>query len=39
MTIDNIRKSSQVLKDMEDAGEIEIVGGMYDIKTGKVTFY
>jgi carbonic anhydrase len=39
MTIDNIRKSSQVLKDMEDAGEIEIVGGMYDIKTGEVTFY
>lgn len=39
MTIDNIRKSSQVLKDMEDAGDIEIVGGMYDIKTGEVTFY
>jgi len=39
MTIDNIRKSSQVLKDIEDAGEIEIVGGMYDIKTGEVTFY
>ncbi|CAI8363621.1 MAG: Carbonic anhydrase 2 [Formosa sp. Hel3_A1_48] len=39
MTIDNIRKSSPVLKDMEDAGEIEIVGGMYDIKTGEVTFY
>ena len=39
MTIDNIRKSSQVLKDLEDAGEIEIVGGMYDIKTGEVTFY
>ena len=39
MTIDKIRKSSQVLKDMEDAGEIEIVGGMYDIKTGEVTFY
>jgi len=39
MTIDNIRKSSQVLNDMEDAGEIEIVGGMYNIKTGLVTFY
>jgi len=33
MTIDNIRESSQVLKEMEDAGEIEIVGGMYYIKT------
>ena len=39
MTIDNIRESSQVLKEMEDAGEIEIVGGMYDIKTGEVIFY
>lgn len=39
MTIENIRKSSPVLKELEDAGEIEIVGGMYDIKTGEVTFY
>ena len=39
MTIDNIRESSQVLKEMEDAGEIEIVGGMHDIKTGEVIFY
>ncbi|MDA8531950.1 carbonic anhydrase family protein [Flavobacteriaceae bacterium] len=39
MTINNIRESSQVLKEMEDAGEIEIVGGMYDIKTGEVIFY
>jgi carbonic anhydrase len=39
ITIDNIRESSQVLKEMEDAGEIEIVGGMYDIKTGEVIFY
>ena len=39
MTIDNIRESSQVIKEMEDAGEIEIVGGMYDIKTGEVIFY
>ena len=39
MTIDNIRNSSEVLKAMEDAGEIDIIGGMYDIKTGKVSFY
>ena len=39
MTIDNIRNSSEVLKTMENAGEIEIIGGMYDIKTGKVCFY
>ena len=39
MTIDNIRSSSEVLKDMEDAGAIQIIGGMYDIKTGQVNFF
>lgn len=39
MTIDNIRSRSEVLKEMEDKGEIKIVGGMYDIATGKVDFY
>lgn len=39
MTIDNIRSRSEVLKEMEDNGEIQIVGGMYDIETGKVLFY
>jgi carbonic anhydrase len=38
MTIDNIRSSSEVLAEMERNGEIKIVGGMYDIKTGAVTF-
>ncbi|WP_103068945.1 carbonic anhydrase family protein [Aquimarina sediminis] len=38
MTIDNIRNDSEVLKEMEDNGEILIMGGMYDISTGKVTF-
>lgn len=39
MTIDNIRKDSPVLKEMEDNGEIRIIGAMYDIKTGAVEFY
>ncbi len=39
MTIENIRSQSSVLKDMEDEGAIHIVGGMYDISNGKVTFY
>ena len=39
LTIDNIRKQSPVLQEMEDAGEIDIVGAMYDIKDGSVTFY
>lgn len=39
LTIANIRKQSPVLQDMEDAGEINIVGAMYDINDGSVTFY
>lgn len=36
LTIQNIRNRSNVLKDMEDAGELKIVGAMYDIADGKV---
>lgn len=39
MTIENIRERSAVLKDMEAQGEIKIIGAMYDIKDGSVTFY
>jgi carbonic anhydrase len=39
MTIENIRTESPVLKEMEDDGAIKIVGAMYDIKEGSVTFY
>jgi carbonic anhydrase len=39
MTIENIRNWSPVLKEMEEHGEIKIVGGMYDISDGSVTFY
>ncbi len=38
MTLDNIRNQSDVLKEMENNGEIAIVGAMYDISDGKVTF-
>lgn len=38
LTIDRIRKESHVLAEMEQAGEIQIVGGMYDIATGKINF-
>ena len=39
MTIDNIRNQSPILKEMEDKGEITIVGAMYDIADGSVSFY
>ena len=38
LTIDRIREESPVLAEMEQAGEIQIVGGMYDIATGNVNF-
>lgn len=37
MTIQRIREKSQILCEMEDNGEIAIVGGIYSLKTGKVT--
>ncbi len=39
LTVDNVRTMSPVLKEMEDAGEISIVGAMYHIDSGKVEFY
>lgn len=39
MTITAIRERSEVLSDMEQKGEIKIMGAMYDISTGAVTFY
>ncbi len=39
LTINQIMKKSDVLAEMQNNGEIQIIGGMYDIKTGKVTFY
>ena len=38
LTIERIRKESPVLAEMEEAGEIQIVGGMYDLASGKVNF-
>jgi len=39
MTIADIRSNSDVLAEMEQQGEIKIVGGMYDISTGLVHFH
>ncbi len=36
--IENIKTQSPVLNEMLEAGEIDIVGAMYDVKTGEVTF-
>lgn len=39
ITIENIRQRSRVLAEMEENGEIMIVGAMYDISSGAVEFY
>lgn len=36
LTMDRIREKSPILKEMEDNGEINIVGGVYMLSTGKV---
>lgn len=38
-TIEFIRKNSPILKEMEDKGEIKMVGAYYDLETGKVAFF
>ncbi|MDT0558210.1 carbonic anhydrase family protein [Ichthyenterobacterium sp. W332] len=36
LTIQRIREKSPILKEMEDNGEIQIVGGVYNLHSGKV---
>ena len=38
-SVDRIRKESPILAEMEQKGEIELVGAYYDVGTGIVTFY
>jgi carbonic anhydrase len=38
-SVQQIRDHSPLLKAMEDKGEIKIVGAMYDVATGKVSWY
>lgn len=37
-SIKQMRERSSILKEMEENGEIKIVGANYDVSTGKVTF-
>lgn len=39
LTIDRIHGESPILSEMEKNGEIMIIGAMYDINTGAVTFF
>ncbi len=37
-TIDEMKERSEILTDLETSGDIKIVGAMYDVSTGEVTF-
>jgi len=39
LAMEQIRKESSILADMEKAGEITIMGGVYDVASGKVDFF
>ena len=39
LTIENMRNKSEVLKELETNGDIQIIGAMYHVDSGKVEFY
>lgn len=38
LTMQNIRQKSEVLRDLESAGKLMIVGAVYDVSTGSITW-
>jgi len=39
LTIARVRQESAILAEMENTGQIRIIGGLYNVETGKVDFY
>ena len=39
LTVKKVREQSPILVDYEKSGQIKIIGGLYDLDTGIVTFY
>lgn len=39
LTVKQIKEQSPLLREMEQSGKIKIIGGLYDLDTGKVIFY
>jgi len=39
ITVKKVREQSSILKEMEKTKQIKIVGGLYDVDSGQVTFY
>lgn len=39
LTLERIRKESPIITELEQQGHIKIIGALYEVETGKVTFY
>jgi carbonic anhydrase len=39
ITVKKVREQSPILHEMEETGQIKIIGGLYDVDTGHVTFF
>lgn len=39
ITVNKIKEQSPILHEMEQSGQIKIIGGLYDVDTGHVTFF
>ncbi len=39
VSIENIRKESELIRNLESEGKIKIVGALYNVETGRVIFY
>jgi carbonic anhydrase len=39
LTMERVRNESPIIRELESTGAIKIVGGMYDVDSGKVDFY
>ncbi len=39
LTIERIRRESPIIAELESTGKIKIVGALYEVENGKVTFY
>lgn len=39
LTIDRIRRESPIIAELENSGSVKIVGGIYNVENGQVTFF
>jgi carbonic anhydrase len=39
LTMERIRRESVIIRELDESGAIKLIGGMYDVDTGKVDFY